>query len=78
MHVKLPSITKECFSELSTACDPCGFHASTPTIASVGRLELKCFTSKELKSGNQSMHDWELGHSQLHVAAQNPPDSISG
>ena len=48
MHVKLPSITKECFSELSTACDPCGFHASTPTFASVGRLEFKCFTSKEL------------------------------
>ena len=48
MHVKLPSITKECFSELSTACDPCGFHASTPTFASVGWLEFKCFTSNEL------------------------------
>ena len=48
MHVKLPSIAKEYFSELSTACDPCGFHASTPTFASVGWLEFKCFTSNEL------------------------------
>ena len=63
MHVKLPSITKECFSELSTACDPCGFHASTPTFASVGWVELKGGISR---SACANLTLYQLHYEYLH------------